>query len=299
MKLYRKTLLAVVALLSAVGCFSVQAQEETTSKPNVFIDYFWRPSNVSFNVAEQLRNYVIEGIRNTKRVDLIDVDSQDALKIEQARREEGVDSEGDADRLKVMSQSGANFLIQGRITSIVVEKKTTDDGGVYYTAVLNYTLKCINPNDGKLVHSQTFKYGGELLNLETSNTPDEAVVKACRSAVKAVVSFVDSSFPVFGKVLEAENVDKDKIKTCFISVGENAGVNVKDKFSINILREIAGRKSLKAIGELEVKAVEGEDLSVAEVKKGGKELKQALDAGQTVVIKSMVKKQGIFGGFRL
>lgn len=299
MKFIQKAFIAAIAVLSSVGCFSAQAQDETTSKPNVLIDYFWRPSNVSFNVAEQLRNYVIEGITATHRVELIDVDSQDALKIEQARREEGVDSEGDLERLKVMSQAGANFLIQGRITSLVVEKKTTDKGGVYYTAVLSYTLKCINPNDGKLVHSQTFKYGGELLNLETSNTADEAVVKACRSAVKAVKSFVDASFPVFGKVLEVDQVKKDEVKTMFISVGENAGVNAKDKFSLNILREIAGRKSLKQIGECEVKAVEGEDISLAEVKKGGKELKAALDAGQTVVVKSMVKKAGMFSGFKI
>lgn len=299
MTLLKKMFIAGVTIIASAGSFSALAQEETTSKPNVLIDYFWRPSNVNFNIAEQLRNYVIEGITNTKRVELIDVDSQDALKIEQARREEGVDSEGDMERLKVMSQAGANFLIQGRITSIVVEEKKTDDGKPYYTAVLSYTLKAINPNDGKLVHSQTFKYGGELLNLETSNTADEAVVKACRSAVKAVKPFVDAAFPVFGTVLEIDQEKKDEVKTIYISVGENAGVIAKDRFSLNILREVAGRKSLKQIGECEVKAVEGEDLSLAEVKKGGKELKAALDAKQTVVLKSIVKKAGVLSGFKI
>ena len=49
---------------------------------NVLIDYFWRPANIPFSAAEQLRSYVMEGITNTNRVELIDVDSQDALAIE-------------------------------------------------------------------------------------------------------------------------------------------------------------------------------------------------------------------------
>ena len=144
---------------------------ETKGKPNVLIDYFWRPANIPFSCAEQLRSYVMEGITNTNRVELIDVDSQDALAIEASRREAGVDAGDDAERLKVMSQQGANFLIQGRIASLNIEEKTTDDGSKYYTGQLSYTLKAINPNDGKLVLTKTFKHGGELLNMETSNTP--------------------------------------------------------------------------------------------------------------------------------
>lgn len=290
MKIFSKVAIAALTLSAFVQ--PAVAQEESTSKANVLIDYFWRPTDISSNVAEELRNYCIQGINDTKRVELIDVDSQSALKIEKDRRDQGVDAEGDMDRIAEMKNVGANFVIQGRITSLAVEKKTNDKGGVYYTAVMNYTLKTIDPTTGKLVHSQSLKYGGGLLDLETSNTADEAVTKACRSAQKEMKAFVSASFPLFGKILDVDQVKKDEIKTCFISIGSDAGVNVKDKFTLNIVREVAGRKSLKEIGECEVKAVEGGDISLVEVKKGGKELKAALDGGQTVAVKSTVQKAG-------
>lgn len=291
----KKVLLVAVLAFWVTG--SAHGQQQTTTRPNVLIDYFWRPTNVDFNIAEQLRNYVIEGITTTKRVELIDVDSQDALKIEQARRQEGVDSEGDLERLKVMSQVGADYILQGRITSLAVEKRKI--GKTLYTAVLNYTLKIIDPNDGKLVHSQTFKYGDEFLNLEASNTAEAAVVKACRSAVKDIRQFIETSFPIMGTILEVDEQTKSEVRSIYISVGEKAGVNKKDRFSLNIKREVAGRSSLKEIGECEIKAVEGTDISLAVVKKGGKELKHALEAGQTVVLKSLLQKNGILNALGL
>lgn len=273
--------------------------DDTKGKPNVLIDYFWRPSNIPFSCAEQLRSYVMEGITNTNRVELIDVDSQDALAIEASRREEGVDAGDDADRLKVMSQQGANFLIQGRIASLNIEEKTTDDGSKYYTGQLSYTLKVINPNDGKLVLTKTLKHGGELLNMETSNTPDEAVTKVCRNAVKGVVSFIQEAFPLYGSLLECNEVKGDKVNSVYMSLGAAHGVAEKDRFEVCIVREIAGRKSTKVIGECEVASVDGDDISSAKIKKGNKEIKAAIDGGQTIVFKSVPKKENVFSGFKI
>ncbi|MDE6491086.1 MAG: penicillin-binding protein activator LpoB [Muribaculaceae bacterium] len=291
-----QTIRFVIATLLCVWGLKPAAAQETQSKPNVFIDYFWRPTEISFTVAEQLRNNVIEGINNTNRVSLIDVDSNDALAVEKSRREAGnLDAGDDAERLKVMSQQGANFLIQGRIGSIVTERHTTDQGSVYYDAVLTYTLKVINPNDGTLVASKTFKHGGEFLNLETSSTPEEAVMKVCKHTLKGVVPFVHEAFPVIGSILEANETKKDDIKSVYISVGDAAGVAKGAWFAICVEREIAGRKSQKEIGRLEVENVEGDDISLAKIKKGGKELKAAMDAGQTVIIKSIPKPQNAMG----
>ncbi len=295
MKFNRLLSLAMVFMLAQTG-FSAAAQEETKGKPNVFIDYFWRPTDVSANDAEQLRNQVIQVINETHRVTLIDVDTNSALQIEKERRESGdMGNDSDLDRMKVMEQQGANFLVQGRITSLVVEHKKTDEGSDYYTAVINFTLKVINPNDGTLLGSESFKAGGELLNLQTANTPQEAVMKICKTAAGKTKKFIETMFPVYGKVLEADEVKKDEVKSLFISVGSDAGVKAKDKFAVKIMRTIGGRKSLKQIGEIEVSAVEGGDISAAKVKKGGKEIKSALDAGQTLVVESIAKGGGGIG----
>lgn len=294
-----KTTVQALLIAMAVAIPFTSHADETKGKPNVLIDYFWRPANIPFSCAEQLRSYVIEGITSTNRVELIDVDSQDALSIEASRRESGVDAGDDADRMKVMSQQGANFLIQGRIASLNIEEKTTDDGGKYYTGQISYTLKVINPNDGKLILTKTLKHGGELLNMETSSTADEAVTKVCRNAVKGVVPFIQEAFPLYGLLLECNEVKGDKVNSVYINLGTANGVAEKDRFEVCIVREIAGRKSTKTIGECEIAAVEGDDISSANIKKGNKEIKAAIDGGQTIVFKSVPKKTGVFGGFKI
>ncbi len=298
MKIF-KTAVSSFMLMLAIALPCETKAQESTGKPNVFIDYFWRPSEIPFTCAEQLRSYVIEGISNTKRIELIDVDSSDALAIEASRREAGVDAGDDLERIKVMTQQGANFLIQGRISSLNVEEKKTDKGDKYYTGQIAYTLKVINPNDGKLILTKSMKHGGELLNLETSSTSDEAITKVCRQAVKGVVGFIQEAFPLYGTLIEANDVKGDKVNSVFMSLGQDHGVAEKDKFNVCIVREIAGRKSTSVIGECEVATVEGGDISNCKIKKGHKEIKNAIDGGQTIVFKSVPKKEGIMSGFKL
>lgn len=285
--------IAKIALALVFGAMSFGAfAQETTSKPNVFIDYFWRPTDLSSNTAEELRNYVIEEINKTGRVELIDVDSNSALKLEQGRRNEGVSEGNDLERVAVMKQEGANALIQGRITSLTITKYTSKEGKVSYKAVINYTVKAINPNDGKLLASKTIKCGDGLLDLISGDTPEEATSKVLKAARRGVRSFIEEAFPVYGKVLEIGELKKDEAKTIYISVGSDAGVVKGNKFAICVERKIGGRVAQSVIGECEVKSVEGGDISLAEVKKGGKELKAALDAEQDVVLKSIPKKEG-------
>lgn len=287
----RNLLLVVCALFSV----AVSAQDEPTpGKPNVFIDYFYHPSSIKSEWVENLRNCVIEGINATTRVELIDADSRDALKLEESRRNsENIVSGGDLERLKVMTQEGANFLITGNITSIAIENKKLDDGTPYYSATCAYTLKVINPSNGKLVSTKNFKHGDGILNSVTGDTQDEAVAKVCRQAVKTMRELVEAAFQIEGYVLEISATKKDEAKELYISIGSDNGVGPDAYFDACVEREIAGRRSTKVIGFLKVKDVEGGDLTLCEVKKGGKEIKQAFDGGQKIVVKSKAKTGGI------
>ncbi len=290
MKLSVRLAFALASLFCLFG--SDVVAQETTSKPNVFIDYFWRPNDVDGNFAEMLRSYVIESINDCNRVELIDVDSRSALAIEKSRRESGnLAADDDLSRLAVMKEEGANALIQGRITSLAIKRNTMKDGSVYYTAVLTYVLKAINPNDGKLISSKTINVGNELLNMKTYSSTDEAAMGIAKDGKRGVRSFIEETFPLVAKILEPGEIKKDEIKTMYISIGSDAGAAEGNKFTICVERQIAGRTSHKIIGECEIKAIEGGDISLAEVKKGGKELKEALDSGQDIVLKSVVRKE--------
>lgn len=294
MKKYLLNVKSVLTLCVCLFCtLLVNAQE--ASKPSVYIDYFTRSSSVPFTWVEGLRNHVIEGIQKLDRVILIDVDSQDALRVEKSRREsEDVTAgeDNDMERVAVMSQLGANYIIQGFVSSMVANREKMDDGSIYYSASVAYTLKVINPKDGTLVGSKTFKHGEGITDVCTGSTPDEAISKASAKAVKAVRVFVDENFKVEGTILEISEEKKSEAKELYISLGSAHGVTEGINFGVYVKREVAGRTSFKEIGYLKVKAVEGEDISLCEVKKGGKEIKAAVDANQTVIVRLVPKKVG-------
>lgn len=291
MKKYLLNVKSVLTLCVCLFCtMLVNAQE--ASKPSVYIDYFTRSSSVPFTWVEGLRNHVIEGIQKLDRVILIDVDSQDALRVEKSRREsEDVTAgeDNDMERVAVMSQLGANYIIQGFVSSMVANREKMDDGSIYYSASVAYTLKLINPKDGTLVGSKTLKHGEGITDVCTGSTPDEAISKASAKAVKAVRAFIDENFKMEGTILEINEVKKNEVKSLYISLGSAHGVTDGTYFGVYMQREIANKVSFKEIGRLKVEAVEGEEISLCDVKKGGKEIKKALDEKQTIVVRLMPK----------
>lgn len=276
----------VFSALLLAGCsFAADA-----AKPNVYIDYFRAPNGINTTWVECVRNNVIEGIHNLNRVNLIDVDSNEALRIEDERRhQDNIQAGEDIERMAVMKQEGANYIINGRVSSIDVVKNTRDDGGIYYTAQINLTLKVINPNDGKLAGTATFNLGGDLLDLTTGSTPDEVVLKVAGKAKNKIRKFIEETFKLEGTVLEISKVDKDKAKMLYISIGDADGVAKDAEFEVCISRIIGNRKTNSVIGLVKVKDVEGDDISLCEVKKGDKEILAAFNAGQTLTIKSKAK----------
>ena len=133
------------------------------------------------------------------------------------------------------------------------------DGSTYYSASIAYTLKVINPKDGTLVGSKTFKHGEGITDISTGDTQDEAISRASAKAVKAVRDFIDENFKLEGTILEISKVKKDDAKEVYISLGSAHGVSEDTYFSVCVTRQIAGRTSFKEIGRLKVIAVEGED----------------------------------------
>jgi hypothetical protein len=132
-----------------------------------------------------LRNKVIEGIQKMGHVELIDVDSNEALKTEAKRRQEA-SAMGDAVcRSEVMTTLGAQYLIQGNITSMQGVKKTDSKGKTYYQGSVSYTLKIVDPSNGTLKGTQTFTHEGLTGNVYVNNSgtigTNIGVAKDCSS----------------------------------------------------------------------------------------------------------------------
>lgn len=291
----KKLFLLTVAVM--MGMLSSLAQDEPQGKPNVFFDYFDRPDNVSFVWAEAIRNNVMEGIQKTNRVNLIDVDSRSALAIEKERREqENVIAGNDMDRMKVMTEEGANFIIKGIVTDVTSKESFGSKGeSLGYDASLSFTIKVIDPSNGTTTYTENFKLPKNLLGISslsdfakaTPKSADEAVHNRAQTIGKEMKKFVEKAFPTVGKIIELDEVKGGEAKTAYINLGSDNGMAKGAKFEVRVKRMIGGKTSYKLLGEAEVTDVESEELSKVKIKKGGKLINEAMEAGQELVVKSL------------
>lgn len=289
----KKILLSAIAIVLGVLCS--MAQDEPKGKINVFFDYFSRPKSVPFEWEEAIRNSVMEGIQKTNRVNLIDVDTRGTLAIEKERREQENASAGDdMDRMKVMTEEGANLLLTGHVTDVSTKRTTSSDGrSVGYDASLAFTIKVIDPANGTTVYTESFQIPKNIgttflkdLNPFKADTEDEAVHKCIGSIVKEMTGFVEKAFPTLGQIIELDETKGNDVKTAYINLGSDNGIAKGAKFEVRVKRIIGGKSSFKLLGEAEVTDVEGEELSKIKIKKGGKEIYDAFNSGQEVVIRS-------------
>ena len=170
------------------------------------------------------------------------------------------------DRLSVMEELGAQFIITGQVSSMTAAYKTRDGKG-YYDGSVSYTLKVINPKNGTLIGTKTFQHSG--LTGGTGGNKEEAIANTIKSAVYSMRDFVDEYFKMEGTILEVNSEKKGKAEEVYINLGSMNGVKEAQKFTVYAIREVAGREAKKEIGRLTVKAVEGDDISLCKVQKGG------------------------------
>lgn len=290
----KKVLLLVFCLVCSLTGFS-QDFDQPKGKPTVFIDYFKRSAEAPFAWVEGLRNTVIEGIQKMERVILIDVDAQDALRIESQRRSSSNATAGDdneMDRLAVMEQLGAQYIITGQVSSMTAAYKKDKEGKGYYDGSVSYTLKVVDPKNGTLIGTKTFQHSG--LTGSTGASKEEAVANTVKSAVYSMRDFVDDCFKMEGTILEVNSEKKGKAEEVYINLGSMNGVKEAQKFTVYAVREVAGREAKKEIGRLTVKAVEGDDISLCKVQKGGEEIMKAIRNEQPIKIIS--RGQTLMGG---
>ena len=233
------------------------------------------------------------------RFDIIERSNWDLIDAERLfqRSEEFMDD--DATRAEVQS-IGSEYLVIGNVPNISADKKTTDQGTVYYEAVINFGLKVVSVGTGRVEYSESFSNTGGRFGALTKmadvfsddSTPSAAVTTAISKVKGKVGDFVNKAFPFTVDVLGIETRDKkDRAVEILISGGESIGI--KEKVSLIVYEEVsmtvgdAVRIREKVIGEIKVIRVEGDDFSLCKVTKGKEEIAERVDAG--VELKAKLK----------
>ena len=293
-------LLKVLVLAGLMLCGTLQAQQ----KDLVYIENFSYSSNIGDSNVANLRNQILAALVATSRFNVKDSNSEGSLKVLTNKQTEDA-STADESTLSAYRNLNANYIIQGHVTTLKGVQKKDSEGKISYDGHITFSLKVIDISDGTLLGSKNFNYEGRPLTCfkGSTSTPEEAIEASISCNLeKDIKLIIEEYFPLSGDIIELGALDKKgELKEVYIGLGEQDGLQKKQNFKVYIHREVAGRKSKKEVGEIEVTAVEGADISLCKVKKGGKEIKEAMGEGTKVTVVSFKKggTGGIMGGIGL
>ena len=119
------------------------------------------------------------------------------------------------------------------------------------------------------------------------STSDQAVKDAIGMLSGSVKRWLNNYKPITANFIQAGAVKKDKQKEVFIDLGSREGAYKGMHMGIYQLYTIKGKQGKSLLGKLRIEEVAGEDISRCKVTSGSKDIKEAIDDGQTLAVMSL------------
>lgn len=187
--------------------------------------------------------------------------------------------------------SGAPVLFaDGFINNISSTTKTeTRDGKThkYFRCLISVTVNLKDPRTGQIIDTANFRVSDDDCSWMAS---EEKAVDDTRAKLGTMIcNYYGHKYPWTGAIVEGATVKKDKQKEVYVDLGSGHRMYKGCKLIVYAVKTVAGRESRSEIGQLKVEEVQGEDLSLCKVTKGGDKIKTAVDAGETLVITTNTK----------
>ena len=270
---------SIILLASLCFCISAAAQ-----KPVVVVDHFTSASCKKGDLIN-LRNQVIAGIHETGNVSIIDVESESALAMEAERRSSESALADETARLGTMKTLGAHYVISGTAAKLGADKKRSD----YYTGNVSFSLKVINVEDGTIVGAETYTYSN--MSGGSGATADAALYETLNVVKRAMAEFVSKYFRTTGTIVELDEIQGGKLKTCYINLGSDNGVEEKQEFTVKEVKMIAGIEGIETVGKIKVEKIVAGGLAKCKVIAGTDEILKAFQAGHELRIEAKDAKK--------
>lgn len=271
----KKLFVMAAMLLSVVGSM---AQD---GKQMVLVEKFSNKSNASDVVANALQQSIVSGLVGTGRLNVVDAATMVDLPTVKN------------DLLVYLGDNGIGWMVEGILNSVSSAKKSMSIGGktsYYYEGNVNYTLTLINTETGFTAISETYT------DSSTGDSENEAITAAANDAKKRMERFVQNNFKVEATIKALDEVDAKKgVKTCYINIGSDMGVEKGQIFEVFGQIQVAGENVDRKIGELKVMEVVSGTMSRCSTKDGGPAIKSAFENQQKITVRSRAKKDP-FGG---
>ena len=155
----------------------------------------------------------------------------------------------------------------------------------YYRGEVEAVLTLKDIKTGEVIANPTVKGLGSSTSM--FSTSDQAVKHAIDMLSGSITRWLNNYKPITANFVEAGAAKKDKQKEVFIDYGSREGAYKGMHMGIYHLYTIKGKPGKSMLGKLKIEEVAGEDLSRCKVTSGGKDVKEAIDDGQTLVVMSL------------
>lgn len=195
-----------------------------------------------------------------------------------------------SDGLQVPPTPETQLIFDGTINYIttITEWHTKDKNRRQeHYAKISVTLHKKRADTGELLDSEVFEVGrsGGSSYL-WDNTRENAIKNGLSSLRRQIGRYYNIDYPLVARILERGAEKKDKQKEVYIDLGEREGAYKGLHMGVYTVKIVAGKEAKKQIGKLKIEEVQGDDISLCKVQSGSKEIKAALDAGETLVIQT-------------
>ena len=262
--------MTLLMVLCSIGIYA--------KKQVVYVEYFSYSTEIGTARTEQARNAVSSSLASYQHIQVVDVASQSSLAQEKDRRSEEDALEDETARIGKMKKLGANFLVQGYVSTLDITEKVEynkkGEAKTRYNAVMSYSIKIIDCENGTLLSTDMYSY-----DCKNCKNSEECVQKMLKKVPQSVKEVVTKNFKLSSIILDSdyESNNKDKLIKCYINLGEDDGVVSGTVFAVKQAIIKVGRVSWVEIGEIVVENIVAGDLALCKVKKGAKEIYTALE----------------------
>lgn len=152
----------------------------------------------------------------------------------------------------------------------------------YFRGQVGVSLQVKDTRNDVVIASPTFNiYASDMSWIETAEGAMNNALKALTDKVR--IAFNDM-FPLTGHIIERAGIKNDKQKEVYVDLGTESGIAPGNTLYVYRIKTIAGKYAKEQLAKLKVKKVEGEEICFCKVTSHGKELMEALDAGDQLVI---------------
>lgn len=250
---------------------AVHAQETGYRKPVVVVNYFNYSSDFSKSDCELARSAVLASLSAVPRVRVVDVDTEASIDEETRRRLKETALADELARNGRMKQLGADYLLEGNVSKMEVERKDDSKGNTTFYGKVTYTIKVISTENGTTAFTNNYTTSSG-----SCKTTEEARNDALKEAAVGC-GLIESVFPLKGTLIELDYTEKkEKLKTCYVSLGSIHGAEKGMYLDVKSVVNKAGREVYEDVGVLRIEQVLAGDLSECSVARNGKELLTAV-----------------------